>query len=55
MNLVYNVQDKPKIPQLLIFALQPCLAQVWAHWYTSCLLVLKALCIWVPLSHFWVL
>ena len=26
MNLVYNIQDKPKLPQLLIFALQQVLA-----------------------------
>ena len=26
MNLVYNIQDKPKVPQLLIFALQQVLA-----------------------------
>ena len=26
MNLVYNIQDKPKFPQLLIFALQQVLA-----------------------------
>ena len=26
MNLVYKVQDKPKFPQLLIFALQQVLA-----------------------------
>ena len=26
MNLVYHIQDKPKLPQLLIFALQQVLA-----------------------------
>ena len=26
MNLVYNIQDKPKFPQLLVFAFQQVLA-----------------------------